>query len=408
MRRFLDWLLEGRLAPLFVKELRQLGRNRRLVVMLIVPPTVQIILFGFALNPEVKNLRLGVVDDGRTAESRELISAFDESLSFRTAAFYASADALGTALGNGELDAGLVIPRDFARALSRGETIEVQILLDATNANTATIAGGYAARVIAAYNQRAADRAIRRVVGAPAPPDGAADGSVTPHAINPNAGGPPLARASITPRIATLYNPGLETSWFIATGMIGTLLVLMGSLVAAASMVREKDTGTIEQLLMTPAEASEIIAAKMAPLLLLLSADIGIALVVCRLVFGVPIRGSLLLLFFAGVLCVFAGIGIGIFIATFTKSQQQAQLMSFFVNPPIAMLSGVATPIEAMPAWMQPFTNINPVRHFAVISRGVLLKGVGLDILYPNVLVLAVAAIVLVGVSVWRFRKQLG
>jgi ABC-2 type transport system permease protein len=159
---------------------------------------------------------------------------------------------------------------------------------------------------------------------------------------------------------------------------------------------------------MTPAAASEIIVAKTAPLLLLLTADIGIALAVCRLVFGVPVRGSLTLLFLSGVLCVFAGLGIGIFISTITKSQQQAQLMAFFVNPPVALLSGVTTPLEAMPEWLQPLTIVNPVRHFATISRGVLLKGIGLDVLYPNVIALVVAAVVLVAFSVWRFRKQLG
>lgn len=405
MRRLLDALLGGRLLPLFVKELRQLRRNRRLVIMLVVPPTMQIILFGLALNPEVKNLRLGVVDDSRTTESRELISGFDESLSFRTSAYYPSADDLGKALSDGKLDMGLVIPKDFAKDRARGETVEVQILLDATNANSAAIAGGYASRIVNAYNQRAAEARASAVVMAPPV---AADDSVTAAPIVPNLGGPPLARASISPHVASLYNPGLETSWFISTGLIGTLLVLMGSLVSAGSMVREKETGTIEQLLMTPAEASEIIIAKMAPLLLLLSADIGIALVVCRLVFDVPVRGSLALLFLAGVLCVFAGIGIGIFIATFTKSQQQAQLMAFFVNPPIALLSGVTTPIEAMPSWLQPVTLINPVRHFATVSRGVLLKGIGMDILYPNILALLAAAILLVGISVWHFRKQLG
>jgi ABC-2 type transport system permease protein len=414
MRGFIDMVVGGRLVPLFIKELHQLRRNRRLVIMLIVPPTLQIILFGLALNPEVKNLRLGVVDDSRTFESRELVSAFNESLTFRTVANYASVDDLGHELSDGDLDIGLVIPKDFAKARVRGQTIQVQILLDATNSNTAAIAGGYASRVITAYNQRDALERRRAVITAPpTQPSSLEDvngviGAITPPPVITNIGGPPLARATITPYIVALYNPGLETSWFIATGMIGTLLVLMGSLVSAASMVREKEMGTIEQLLMTPAEASEIIVAKMAPLLLLLSSDIGIALIVCRLFFNVPIRGSLLLLVFAGVLCVFAGIGIGIFIATFTKSQQQAQLLAFFINPPIALLSGVVTPIEAMPNWLQPITFINPVRHFATISRGVLLKGIGLDLLYLNILMLAAAAIILVGFSVWHFRKQLG
>ena len=140
---------------------------------------------------------------------------------------------------------------------------------------------------------------------------------------------------------------------------------------------------------------------------LLLSGDIALALVVCRLAFDVPVRGSLVLLVFAGMMCVFAGVGIGIFIATFTRSQQQAQLMSFFVNPPIAMLSGVTTPLESIPHALQPITWINPVRHFAMISRGILLKGVGFQELWVNFVVLGLIAVTLVGVSVWQFRKQL-
>ena len=275
MRRLVERLGLARLGPLFLKELRQLRRNRRLVVMLIVPPTVQIILFGFALNPEVTSLRLGVVDEGRTTESRVLVSAFTESLSFRVTAIYPSSIELGDALSMGELDAGLVIPHDFAKLRLRGETANIQLLLDATNSNTAAIAGGYAGRIVNDLNRRAR---------------GSSPATVTAH-------------------VTLLYNAGLENSWFITTGMIGTLLVLVGSLVAAASMVREKETGTIEQLLMTPASATEIIVAKIAPLLLLLTVDIGIALAVCRVVFGVPLRGGLTLLVTAGTLCVFAGIG---------------------------------------------------------------------------------------------------
>jgi ABC-2 type transport system permease protein len=140
--------------------------------------------------------------------------------------------------------------------------------------------------------------------------------------------------------------------------------------------------------------------------MLLLSADILLAVVV-RIVFGVPLRGSLTLLYFAGMLCVLAGIGIGTFIATFTRSQTQAQLMSFFVNPPVSMLSGATTPIEGMPHWLQQVSYLNPVRHFSTIARGVMLKGVGLEVLKPNMLALAAFTLVIVGASVWRFRKQL-
>lgn len=379
--RLLGALARNRFWPLFMKELRQIKRNRKLVVMLIMPPTVNLVLLGFAMNSEVKNVKLGVADYSRTAESRELVSAFVESGSFQIAGAFESAAALGEALGAGGLDAGVVVPHDFARLRARGQTAEVQILVDGVDSNRAGIAAGYAMRVVAALNERVGGVAAR-----------AAD-----------AKGGAVAES----RVAVLYNPGLRTSWFIVTGTIGILMVLIGSLVASASMVNEKESGTIEQLLMTPAGSTEIISAKVAPIMLLLSGDILLAVGVVRVVFDVPVRGSLVLLYFAGMLCVLAGIGIGTFIATFTRSQTQAQLMSFFVNPPVSMLSGATTPVEGMPYWMQQVSYLNPVRHFATIARGVLLKGVGLEVLYPNLLALTAFTLVIVGASVWRFRKQL-
>jgi ABC-2 type transport system permease protein len=221
-------------------------------------------------------------------------------------------------------------------------------------------------------------------------------------------GGAAGLRGQFTARIALLFNPGLESAWFIVTGVIGILLVLNGSIIGGAAMVREKEVGTIEQLLMTPAQAAEIVTAKIAPLFVLLSLQIVLALAVSRLVFGLPLRGSLALLFVAGMLCVLAGIGIGTFLATFSRSQQQAQLMSFFINPPLSMLSGATTPVEAMPEWMQPLTLLNPISHFAAIARGVLLRGAGLETIYPHLFALVGFAVALMGVSAWRFRKQLG
>lgn len=384
-----------RLWSLIVKEFIQLKRNRRLVVILILPPTLNIVLFGFALNPEVKDLRLGVVDCSRTPESRELVSAFTESNSFLITGYFNSTELLAQELSRGHLTAGLVIPEDYARNRARRQTAQVQLLIDAVDSNTASIAGGYAARIVGAYNQRLAN-----VQPEIAPPAGAPVARL-------RLGGPAIERARIRTAVSLFYNAGLQNSWFIVTGMIGTLLVMQGSLVAAASMVKEKEAGTIEQLLMTPAETSEIILAKMAPILLLLSLDIFLALGVTRAVFGVPVRGHLALLFLSGVLCVMSGIGIGTLIATFSRSQQQAQLLGFFVNPPLSLLSGATMPIEAMPQWLQPITLVNPIRHFATIARGVMLKGTGLETLYPNLLALACFTLIVVGISWWRFRKQL-
>ncbi len=397
--RSLNQLFSLRLWSLFVKEFHQIRRNRRLVILLIIPPTLNIILFGLALNPTFENLRLGVVDNSHTPESRELVSAFKEGLVFQTSAYYSSTDELGRAISRGDLDAGLVVPNDFAERRARRETVEVQLLVDAVNANTATIAGGYAARIIAGLNQK--------IAAAQPPRQPPADTSNGP-GVSLTTNGPAVIRANVTPRMTLLYNPGLKSAWFITSGMIGLLLVLKGSVVSSASLVREKEIGTIEQLLMTPAGSSEIIIAKVLPIFLLLALDIGLALLVARVAFGVPVRGSLLLFFLSASLCVLCGIGLGMMIATFTRTQQQAQLMGFFTNPPLAILSGATTPIEAMPVWLQPITAINPVKHFAIISRGILLKGSGVEVLYPQLIALAAIALVMVSVSAWRFRKQLG
>ena len=370
-------LFNHRFWPLFIKELNELRRNKRLVAMMLLPPTLNIALLGFAMNPEVTDLKLGIVDESRTAESRAVVSAFRESRSFTPAGYYTSVNELGKALSDGTLNAGIVIPSDFATKRTRGETAEIQFLVDGVDSNTAGIAGGYASGVIASLNEKIA---LSRTN---------------------------VPRAQARSRVSLLYNPGLENSWFIVTGMIGMLLVMLGSAIASTAMVKEKEVGTVEQLLMTPAGSAEIILAKMAPIFLTLSLTIALALIVGGAVFGVPIRGSLLLLYGSGMLCILSGIGIGTIIATFTRSQQQANLMSFFVTPPLSMLSGATTPLEAIPKWMQPLTDLNPVKHFAVLARGVMLKGVGLSVLYPNFLALVAFTIVLVGVSAWRFRKQL-
>ena len=379
----------NRLRALVRKEFSQIRRDKRLAVSLIVPPTLQILLFGFALDATVSNLRLGVIDWSRTPESRELISSFTESKSFRLGSYYTSVSELEQAIGRGKLDAGIVVPYEFAREIRRGRPVDVQILLNAVNANTATIAQGYSEGLILSYNRNLAANGIRpavRTVGA----------------------APPGQRGVVSNLTAFLYNPGLVNAWFIVTGTFGVLLILNSSLVAATAMVKEREQGTVEQLLMTPASTTEIVVAKITPLFVLLLVMVVMAVAVMRVGFSVPVRGSILLVVLGAALCVLCGIGLGTFIATFTKSAQQSQLTAFFVNPPLATLSGAMTPVEAMPAWMQPVTWLNPIRHFGIITRAVLLKGSGMDVLWPNFLVLVGFAVVLVSLSIWRFRKQLG
>jgi ABC-2 type transport system permease protein len=173
-------------------------------------------------------------------------------------------------------------------------------------------------------------------------------------------------------------------------------------------MIKERERGTMEQLLMTPASTTDIVVAKIAPLFAMLMIMSLFAVGIMRLFFAVPVRGSMLLLVLSAALCILCGIGIGTFLATVTKSAQQAQMTAFFINPPLATLSGSMTPVEAMPSWMQPVTWLNPIRHFGIIARATLMKGSGIDVLWPNFLALIGFAVVLVSLSIWRFRKQLG
>jgi ABC-2 type transport system permease protein len=378
----------GRLRALIVKEFNQIRRDRRLVLSLIIPPVLQLTLFGFALSPEVSNLRLGVVDESRTPESRELVAVLTQSRSFQLGGYYTTAEQLGTAISQAKLDAGVVIPYQFARDLQRGRSTTVQFLLNAVNANTATIGQAYAEAVLQSYNND-----LRRAGGQAGVDGAAADG--------PNGHG----RIQLMP--AFLYNPGLVDSWFIATGVFGLLLILNSSLISSAAMVREREAGTIEQLLMSPASTAEIIVAKITPLFLLLSMMMLLAIAVLKVVFRVPFHGSLPFVLFGGILCILSGISLGTVIATLSRSAQQAQLTAFFVNPPLASLSGALNPVEAMPDWLQPLTILNPIHHFATMMRGATLKGIGIETLWPNVLALLGFTLILVALSVWRFRKQL-
>jgi ABC-2 type transport system permease protein len=377
-----------RMLALIRKEFRQILRDRRLAISLILPPTLQLLLFGFALNATVSNLRLGVVDDSRTPESRELVANMTESRSFQAAGTYLSVNEMGRKIADGDLDAGLVIPYDYARDLERGRPATVQVLLNAMNSNTATIGQGYAQGVIATYNQTLRGEGLHAQFQHIASPDVSRRGIV-----------------SVLP--AYLYNPGLEPTWFIVTGVLGVLLILNGSLISAAAIVKEREAGTLEQLLMSPATTTQIIVAKLLPLFVLLCMMGTMAIVIMRLVFGIPFRGNVFLVVSAAALCLLCGISIGTFIATFTRSARQAQLTLFFVNPPLTSLSGAFTPVEAMPKWLQPVAQFNPIQHFGQISRGAMLKGSGIDTLWPNFLALLAFTVVLVALSIWRFRKQL-
>src|SRR5689334_2316672 len=379
-----------RYYALLLKEVQQLKRNRGLVIQLMLPPTIVLVIFGYALNPKVRDLRLGVVDESFTVESRNFVDSPSRNVNFTVKRIYVSKQDAENALKSLDLDLFLVIPADFSRSLGRGQTAAVQVIIDAVDANTAQIAQGYLEMALGDFNSGIS----------PAPLVGARRRITLISASHPAA--PPGA-----PEVqsAYLYNPGLVTSWHYVTGVMSIIMFINASLVASALAVKEKETGTIEQLLMTPAQTGEMLMAKTSPVFVLMMVVLFLSLIVGVIVFGLPVRGDLWLFAVAGGLAALAGTGIGVMIATVSRSQQQAQLLTFFVNPPLTLLSGATSPIENMPHFFQTLSYFDPLRYMVTIVRGVTLKDAPWAALWPNLLALTVFSIVLFAISAWRFRK---
>jgi ABC-2 type transport system permease protein len=269
----------------------------------------------------------------------------------------------------------LVILPDFSRQLTEdGTAAEVQVLIDGVDANTAGIANGYISQIIQQYNKQLIKEQNSTL---------------------------------IEPQTIFFYNQGLISSWFFVPGAMGLVCTLVSSLVSAGTVIREKDTGTLEQLLMTPAQVWEILLAKIVPLFVFLLGSVTIALLITRVIFNVPFRGNLLLFYLLSTLYIFVGIGIGMMLATITRTQTQAFLTSFFVNLPLIQLSGAIAPVESMPDFMRCLSLFDPLTHYVAIIRSIMLRGVGLEVLWQNALALLGFAIIILSISINRFRRQL-
>jgi len=374
LANLLEITFGGRIASLIVKEMRQILRDKQQLFMLLWPPIIQICLYGAALSPDVHDLKMGIADECKTYKSRELVSALIEGQVFLMGPSVATTAALMQQIEHGQVDAGLVIPPDFDRLISQGKRAPVQLILDAVDANTAGIAQGYATQMINAYSLKLASHKIEQPV---------------------------------SPQITYIYNPGLITSWFFVPGVMGLVLGLTGSLVSSVSLVKEKDSGTLEQLLMTPATSWEILISKIVPLLVLLYGTVLMALFVGTTIFNLPFRGSLPLYLFVSGIYMFVVISIGIILATISKNQRQAILTSFFFNLPLIQLSGAISPIESMPPFFRYLTYLNPLRYYIQCIRNIVLRGVGLDVMWRDILTLIVFAALLFIGSATSFRKQL-
>lgn len=364
----------GKYFALTRKEARQMTRNRQLLSLLIVMPIIQICLYGIALNPEVDNLSLGIIDYSRTNESRELISAIVENKVFKAKYYTESQKQLANLVEHGKINVGIMIPSDFKRKLHQSRGADVQVIIDGVDAYSSGLAYAYISQIISVYGYKDFSLQIR---------------------------------APIRPRIIFAYNPGLINSWFFVLGVIGSLLTMVSVLSSAIQSIQEKDTGTLEQLLMTPATSLEILLSKILPLLIVQTGVAVFSLTLAHVLFGIPIRGSLLLFTVFSAIFVLIGIGFGVLLSTITQNRMQVILTSVFIALPMINTSGAITPLESMPKFFQIMSYLNPLRYYVMALRGLVLKGAGLGILWPEILALIVFAVIILWFSSRKYRSQL-
>ena len=372
--KLLHTLFSDQFRALTIKEIIQLLRDKKIIFLLIFPTVLRVFLYGLALNPDVSHLKLGVLDYAHTYQSEVLVSTLTENNIFTAENYFSDDQQLREQIQLGNLTIGLVIPDDFQENLSQNKPIDLPILVDGVDANQAVIAQGYLKKLIRQYSNQLQENQ-------PAP--------------------------LIKPQTTFLYNPDLKSSWFFVPGVFGLALAVITSLISSATIIREKSKGTLEQLLMTPAKGWEILLAKIVPLFILLMGDLILILCLAVLLFDLPFRGSLLLFLGLSAVYILVNIAIGTMLATISRTQQQAYITSFFVSLPLTLLSGVISPIESMPTFFQYLSLFNPVRHYATIIRGILLKGVGLEVLWINAITLIIFATILLSISVSKFRRQL-
>ncbi len=377
------------LYSLILKEAREIMRNPYLLFLILVPPTIQLLILGGALDPQVRHLSLATVDHAQTKQSRDLVHSLTSSGVFPNDVYVSDEDKLLTQLEKGKVNVGLVIPKNFSQVLNRDETADVQVLVDGADAYTAGIARADVLRTIHEFKPE----------GKPA------HHFALPSAVRTDK----VTDASkiINPKVDILYNPNQESSWYFIPGILGACLTLTGTLVAAATVLKERERGTMEQLLMTPADSWEILLAKIIPLVIFLMGDVLLAILAAQLLFHMPFRGNLLLFLFASALYAFVGIGVGMLLGSVCQSQRQAQLASFFINIPLILLSGTVVPLDTMPPVMQAISIFDPLRYYTLVARGVILKGATFAMLWQQVGLLALSAILVLFVSANRFRRQL-
>jgi len=373
-----------RIAAIIVKEFIELKRDKWARFRLIVPTLVQMLLFGYAATYEVYHVSTAVLDLDHSQESRELISRFTFSTRFDVVKVAQSQSEITDAIDSSAATVAVVIHAGFAELLRKGENAPLQVIVDGTNSNTALIALGYVNTIAAGFAQDYAADLAERTLGVRG-----------------------MRQVQVTLEQRPWFNPDLNGQWFFVPGLIGTLSLVIVVNLTAFAIVREREVGTLEQIMVSPIRPAEFILGKTVPFFVIGLGEVALVVAVAIVWFRVPFVGSPLVLLVGSALFLLSTLALGLLISTLCSTQQQAFAMNFFVLNPFFILSGFSFPISSMPQVLQWLTYANPLRYYLVVIRGAFLKGIGFDVLWPQFAGMAAIAVVLLTTSILRFRKSL-
>jgi len=366
------------------KEFLQFKRDPKMFALILIAPVIQLTFLGFAANLDVKLVRTIVFDQDRSSTSRDFIEKFTSSGYFEIQKYVTSYNKITEEIDRGDAILALVIPDDFEKNIYSRKTASVQAIFNGSDGNTAGIVAGYTQNIVSDYSQNIILNFLNR------------------------SGQKFSSAAVISPEIRVWYNPELKTRNFMVPGIVGLLLTLITLILTSLAIVKEKEIGTMEQLIVTPLKPYQIILGKLVPFVVLSFAAVTIILAAMYFIFGIPVKGELWFLFFSSFLYILSTLGLGLFVSTISKTQQQAMMISIFaVMMPMIFLSGFAFPIENMPKSIQYISYIVPLRYFNDIIRGVILKGLGFADLWFNALLLLLMGIVILFFSSLRFKSRL-
>jgi ABC-2 type transport system permease protein len=372
-----------RFRALIKKEITHMWRDPRTLIFIFIMPILQLVLLGYVNNTDVKNVPTVIFDQSNSPASRSLLDSFQSTGYFAFDDYVYSQTDVNTMIASGRAKVGIVIPPDYSSHLGTGQTSDVLVLIDGSDPTVASF-------VLSAAQQA-----------------GQAHGTSIREQQLALRGSQASGAAAVDVRTSVLYNPDLLSSYNIVPGLIAVILFQTATSLTALAIVRERERGTMEQLIVTPIRNWELVLAKIIPYILVSFADTILILVVGTVLFGVPIRGSLILLFALTGMYLLPTLGYGLVISTIARTQQQAQLMVMPLMLPAMMLSGYIFPISSLPAVLQFVGALLPTTYFIYVMRAVVIKGVGLDLIMPQTIALAIFGIVMLGLAAWRFRKTL-